>query len=147
MHRASHDYMRKRTDMSHLYKKSPQRAHPRRLSLAIVIDCMHTYEQEHCLICYFDEYQKLLHARKTTSGMRDSVDISLRYLVCEALVFNAHSMLMTHNHPGGDTRPSPADIAQTRAIARALAPVQIAISDHIIIGRSDYFSFRENDLL
>lgn len=133
--------------MLHLHEKLPERARSRELSLAFVIHNMRTYEQEHCLFCYFDQYQKLLHARKITSGMRDSVEISLRDLVCEALVTNTRSILMTHNHPGGDTRPSPADIEQTRAIARALAPVQIAICDHIIIGRSNYFSFRENGLL
>jgi len=52
-----------------------------------------------------------------------------------------------HNHPSGDPTPSRADIEMTRDIARAAAPLGVAIHDHIIIGRGEPASLRALGLL
>jgi len=49
---------------------------------------------------------------------------------------------MVHNHPSGDTTPSKADIDMTRAVAKAVAAVGIALHDHIVLGRGRHASFR-----
>lgn len=54
---------------------------------------------------------------------------------------------MVHNHPSGDPSPSKADIAITRDIAAALKALDIALHDHLIIGREKHASFRGLGLL
>jgi DNA repair protein RadC len=54
---------------------------------------------------------------------------------------------MVHNHPSGDPTPSPADVAMTAAVERALAIMGIALHDHVIVGRFGWRSFRQEKLL
>jgi len=52
-----------------------------------------------------------------------------------------------HNHPSGDTTPSKGDIEMTKAVAKALAAVDLIIHDHVIIGRGRHASFKSLGLL
>ena len=54
---------------------------------------------------------------------------------------------MVHNHPSGDPTPSKGDIAMTRQVVEAAAKLQIAVHDHLIIGRNDHASFKAMGLL
>jgi len=55
--------------------------------------------------------------------------------------------MMMHNHPSGDPAPSKADIAITREISAALKALDIALHDHLIVGRDKHASFRALGLL
>ncbi len=52
-----------------------------------------------------------------------------------------------HNHPSGDPTPSKADIDMTRAVAKALATVGIALHDHVVLGRGRHASFKSLGLI
>ena len=54
---------------------------------------------------------------------------------------------MVHNHPSGDPTPSRADIELTRQLALALRQVNVAVHDHIIVGRNRLLSFSTEGLL
>jgi DNA repair protein RadC len=54
---------------------------------------------------------------------------------------------LVHNHPSGDPTPSQADIAVTRDIVKASAPLGITLHDHIIIGRGRHASLRDLALI
>jgi RadC-like JAB domain len=54
---------------------------------------------------------------------------------------------LVHNHPSGDTTPSKADIDMTRAVAKALAAIGIALHDHVVLGRGRHASFKSLGLL
>jgi DNA repair protein RadC len=69
-------------------------------------------------------------------------------IIARALSVNATPYLyMAHNHPAGDPRPSHADIDTTRRIWRLARAVGASLQDHVILGRTRSFSFRENGLL
>ena len=72
-----------------------------------------------------------------------SVSTDIRTLVANAVLSHAHSVLLTHNHPGGTAAPSREDYAATRCIEEALSKVDIRLQDHIIIGENDMVSMRE----
>jgi DNA repair protein RadC len=55
--------------------------------------------------------------------------------------------VLIHNHPSGDTAPSKGDIEMTRAVAKALDAVGVALHDHVIIGRGKHSSFKSLGLL
>ncbi|MBL6940352.1 MAG: DNA repair protein [Alphaproteobacteria bacterium] len=54
---------------------------------------------------------------------------------------------VVHNHPSGDPTPSRQDIEMTREIAAAAKALNIAVHDHLVIGRSGHASFKSLGLL
>lgn len=72
-----------------------------------------------------------------------SVSTDIRLLVKNAVLSHAESILLAHNHPGGDATPSQEDFAATRYIEEALEKVHIRLHDHIIVGENDVVSMRE----
>jgi len=54
---------------------------------------------------------------------------------------------MVHNHPSGDPTPSAGDIEMTRAVAKAVGAVGVALHDHVVIGRGRHASFKSLGLL
>ncbi len=64
-----------------------------------------------------------------------------------AILGNAHSILLAHNHPSGNTEPSQEDISITRRLKKASEVLGIPITDHLIISDKDHYSFRENGYL
>ena len=64
-----------------------------------------------------------------------------------ALNYNAHSVLLSHNHPGGTCAPSPEDIASTKTLQRLLNGVGILVLDHIIVaGDRTYSMIQHGDI-
>ncbi|MGL4630469.1 MAG: JAB domain-containing protein [Leadbetterella sp.] len=64
-------------------------------------------------------------------------------LVCTTL---ASSVILVHNHPSGKVNPSLADKRVTRKVADALALFDVAVQDHIILGKTNYLSFIDNSI-
>ena len=69
-----------------------------------------------------------------------------REIVKVALLKNAAAIIIGHNHPSGQTRPSKDDQEITRKIKRACELVDIPLLDHVIVG-DGYFSFADSGLL
>lgn len=85
----------------------------------------------------------LLMCNCMANGNIVSVSTDIRALVRNAVLSHADSILLTHNHPGGDATPSTEDIHATRCIVEALTKVDIPLRDHIIVGENDVVSMRE----
>jgi DNA repair protein RadC len=65
-----------------------------------------------------------------------------------AISCNAVSVIIVHNHPSGDVRPSPEDIQLTERLKKAGKLLQLPLLDHLIISGLSYFSFADaSDLL
>ena len=77
----------------------------------------------------------------------DHVPVYPREVVKRALALNASALILVHNHPSGDPRPSEADIAMTHAIRDAAGLLGIALHDHLVIGKGAETSFRSEGLL
>lgn len=80
-------------------------------------------------------------------GTLDQVPLYPREVLKRALELNATHLIMVHNHPSGDPKPSTADIDITHHLRNSLSPFNIHIVDHFIIGTGTYFSFREHGLI
>lgn len=65
----------------------------------------------------------------------------------EAILCGAGGIILYHNHPSGDPKPSPEDLATTRRFVAAGAEIGIPIRDHIIVSRKGWLSFRAAGLL
>jgi DNA repair protein RadC len=64
-----------------------------------------------------------------------------------ALMSNAHSIIIAHNHPSGDTKPSSADDQVTKMLKEAGELLQVRLLDHVVIGHDDFYSYRDSGKL
>lgn len=64
-----------------------------------------------------------------------------------ALLSGASRIILSHNHPSGDPKPSAEDIAFTSRVKNAGDLLGIQLLDHIIVGEHEYFSFTDHDLM
>lgn len=85
---------------------------------------------------------RLLGMRHLRGAHADMVDIPVRWVVADALAFDAAAVVMAHNHPSGDPTPSAADRAATRRLLVALEPVEVRLIDHLVLARHGTASFR-----
>lgn len=70
-----------------------------------------------------------------TAGLVDSSLVHPREVFRTAILRNAKSIVLVHNHPTGDTTPSAEDVRITRQIVEAGRIVGIDVLDHVIVGR------------
>lgn len=76
---------------------------------------------------------KVIGCRMVGEGSLTEVPAYPRLVVETALNHNAHSIILCHNHPGGEPIPSMGDVEVTKELDAVLAPLGIALVDHIIV--------------
>jgi DNA repair protein RadC len=104
-------------------------------------------ETEQFRILFLDKQNVLIADEEQQKGTVDHVPVYPREVAKRALELNASSLILVHNHPSGDPKPSNADIDMTGRIERALTALSIKLHDHIIIGKNKVSSFHDLDLL
>lgn len=76
-----------------------------------------------------------------SAGGIDCTTIDVR-LACKAAVDAlADNVIVMHNHPSGNPRPGRSDIEQTDRLRRALAMLDVRLTDHIVVGDGSFYSF------
>ncbi|MCR5296555.1 MAG: DNA repair protein RadC [Clostridiales bacterium] len=86
----------------------------------------------------------IIGERKISDGSLSEVSAYPRLVMETALNYNAHSVLLCHNHPGGTCAPSAEDISSTLQLQRLLNGVGILVLDHIIVAGSRTYSMIEH---
>ncbi|MDO4261491.1 MAG: DNA repair protein RadC [Eubacteriales bacterium] len=104
-------------------------------------------EQEVLLVLMLNQRGRLLREKYLFQGTVNASVVSPREIFLEALGARAVQIILVHNHPSGDARPSREDLEVTRRVAEAGELLGITLSDHIIIGERSYVSFREKNYL
>ncbi|MFL6859079.1 MAG: JAB domain-containing protein [Allosphingosinicella sp.] len=80
-------------------------------------------------------------------GTVEDVDLPVRAIVASALKAGAATVVVAHNHPSGDPRPSEADVAHSRRLAEALAAMDVGLADHLVFAGTQVVSFRALGLI
>ncbi|WND02525.1 DNA repair protein RadC [Temperatibacter marinus] len=80
-------------------------------------------------------------------GTVDHTPVYTREVVKRALDLAASALILVHNHPSGDPKASKGDIAMTREIREACSKLDIAVHDHLIVGKHGMTSFKSMGLL
>ena len=96
---------------------------------------------------FLDSQHRLLALEELFRGTLTQTSVYPREVVVQALAHNAASVVLTHNHPSGATRPSRADEALTQTLKNALALVDVRVLDHVIVGGNKATSMAELGLL
>jgi len=82
-----------------------------------------------------------------SKGGITSTVVDIRLVLSVALKCLATNIILVHNHPTGNTNPSQADKELTKKFQSACKFLEINFLDHLIIARSNYFSFCDNGLM
>jgi len=104
-------------------------------------------KREHFRILFLNKKNELLADEIQGSGTVDHTPAYPREIMKRSLELGATAMILLHNHPSGDPKPSKADIQMTAQIIAAATPFNITIHDHIIISRNGYTSFKNEGLI
>lgn len=104
-------------------------------------------KQEYVLSLSLDSGCCLIARRVVTIGTLNSSLIHPREVFAAPIKDRAASVVIAHNHPSGDVSPSRSDIAVTQQLVAAGQILGVAIRDHLIVTKKDYYSFRGGSLL
>ena len=111
---------------------------------------MENLPTEQLRVIYLDNANRILGDQVLSEGVEDQTAVYPRKIMQEALKRNATGIIVTHNHPAGQPRPTDTDLVITKALHKACKTLDIRFLDHLIIaadGGSGYFSFREEGLI
>lgn len=103
--------------------------------------------KEQFRVLFLDKKNCLIADEVQQTGTIDHTPVYPREVLKRALELSASALILIHNHPSGDPTPSREDVVMTQKLKEAASALNIAIHDHIIIGRSGYSSFKAQQLL
>lgn len=98
-------------------------------------------------VILLDTKNRPIGVHTVSVGILNSSYASVREVFQAAILANAAGMIVGHNHPSGDTKPSMEDIATTRQLIEAGKIIGISILDHIIVANGSYLSMAQDYLL
>jgi DNA repair protein RadC len=104
-------------------------------------------KKEHFRILFLNKKNELLADEIQGSGTVDHTPAYPREIMKRSLELGATAIILMHNHPSSDPKPSQADIDMTAQIIRAAEPFNITVHDHIIISRNGYTSMKNQGLM
>jgi DNA repair protein RadC len=97
--------------------------------------------QEVLWVAHLDEESSCLHLSHHY-GDACGVDFPLREIVIDAALHGSTAVLIAHNHPSGDTRPSESDLRSTRRLATVVEALDCVLLDHLVFAGDKCTSFR-----
>ncbi|MCL2072287.1 MAG: JAB domain-containing protein [Marinilabiliaceae bacterium] len=105
---------------------------------------LHLDYKEMCYVIYVNNADKLLSIIKISEGSDTNATVSIKQIMQGALLQNAVGMILVHNHPSGNEKPSDKDIKLTNRVRKCAKMFDIELIDHIIITPDDSYSFEED---
>ena len=111
------------------------------------MEALRHLEQEELHAAFLDTKLRFISDQLLGRGSVDASVVSVRELMIAALRARAVRMILVHNHPSGDPRPSADDQRVTAEVQAAAKLIGIPLEDHIVIGDNAYYSFKEWGLL
>ncbi len=98
-------------------------------------------------VLFLDEHGMLRADEVQAQGTVNHTPVYPREVVRRALALEAASLVLVHNHPSGDPKPSREDMDMTRQVQEAAAVMGIGLRDHVIVGNGRWLSFRDEGFL
>jgi DNA repair protein RadC len=114
--------------------------------VAQLTDLCHN-KKEHFIALYLNARNQLVHKETISMGTLNANLVHPREVFEPALKHSAASIMVAHNHPSGDPKPSEDDLEITKRLAEAGKMMGVELLDHIIITTNSYFSLKEKNLI
>lgn len=112
----------------------------------LVMNDMRYLTEEEFRIAILNTKKELEYLELISIGSVDKTIVEPRDVFQKAIRRNAHTIILLHNHPSGDPRPSIQDINITERLKSAGKLIGIEVIDHVIIGDGVYYSFLEEGI-
>lgn len=103
--------------------------------------------EEHFNVILLNTKNMIIDTILISVGTINTSLVHVREVFKNAIKKNANSIILVHNHPSGDSSPSSEDKALTKRLCAAGQLLGIKVLDHIIIGKDNYFSFMEENMI
>ena len=103
--------------------------------------------QEEVKFLLLNRANMVLGIHKLSKGGTSGCIVDIKMILAIALKCNAHGIILVHNHPSGNLKPSEADKSLTSKIKKACDMVDVNLLDHLIITKDGYYSFKDESNL
>lgn len=104
-------------------------------------------DREKFLCLHLDQKHAVVSYEVVSVGSLNSSVVHPREVFKAAILANSSSIVLCHNHPSGDPRPSADDICLTQRLVEAGELLGISVVDHVVFGRDDFSSLRAEGYL
>ncbi|MFC1768715.1 DNA repair protein RadC [Nanoarchaeota archaeon] len=105
---------------------------------------LNSNDKEHFMILHLDSKNRIIKDEVISIGTLNASIIHPREIFKSAIKESANSIILVHNHPSGDSEPSAEDEQVTEKLFEAGELLSIKVLDHVIIGKDNYHSFKED---
>ncbi len=102
-------------------------------------------KQEHFLCVSINGANEVINSRVITIGLVNKSHVHPREVFADVIAERASAVIVAHNHPNGELKPSNEDVAITKTLKDAAGILGINLLDHIIFNAKGYYSFAEED--
>lgn len=106
---------------------------------------LHDLRQEHFCAVFLDRGRRVLGEHFVTGGGHGFVSFRMREVIGHALIYQAHGMVIAHNHPSGQCRPSGRDVIATQRLSDICRALDIELLDHFIVTENRAYSMRARE--
>jgi DNA repair protein RadC len=97
-------------------------------------------------VAHLDDSARCLHVSRHP-GDETGAQFPLRHIIADAAAHGSAGLVLAHNHPSGDPRPSDSDCRCTRRLATAAEALDCMVLDHLVFAGRECSSFRKMGLL
>ena len=104
-------------------------------------------KQEHFVVVSLNGAQEVIDSKTVAIGLVNRCEIHPREVFADAIEDRASAIIVAHNHPASNLKPSKADIEVTKILKSAGELLGIPLLDHLIFNAKGYFSFRESGII
>lgn len=105
---------------------------------------MRDFDRERFYSICLDSKNQVVHCEEISSGTPLNTIAHPREIFKSAVLSSSSNIILTHNHPSGDPKPSMEDYLLTERIYSCGDLLGIGVLDHVIIGGESYYSFRDS---
>lgn len=105
------------------------------------------YEYEVFGVLYLNNQNQVIAFEELFRGTINETSVYPREIAKQVLYQNATSVILVHNHPSGESKPSTADIQLTRQIEQVLSLIDVKVLDHFIIAKDRAVSMKEQGVI
>ncbi len=103
--------------------------------------------REHFIVLFLDVTNRIASYSIIAIGGKQSCPVDVTGIFQRALIVGASSIIVSHNHPSGDAKPSEEDQRITKVLCEIGKTLRINVLDHIIISDDEHFSFSDSEMI
>lgn len=103
--------------------------------------------QESFIVLYLNQAHRIIGYYKHTIGAINATIADIRLIMATALTSASVALIISHNHPSGNNKPSQADIDLTRKVNEASRLFEIKLLDHVIVTKDLHYSFADEGMI